>query len=59
MTKRIFATLLFIALHSGFYLLFRGHLQGSAFALALYGCTVLSFVIIRTLFFKNRGRKHE
>lgn len=59
MTKRIFATLLFIALHSGFYLLFRDFLHGSAFSIALYGCTALTFVIIRSLFFKNRGRKHE
>lgn len=46
MIKRFFATLIFVALHIGYYLLFSSFLTGSVMVLSVYGCTVLTFVII-------------
>lgn len=46
MIKRLLATIVFVALHIGYYLLFSSFLTGTAMVLCVYGCTVLTFVII-------------
>lgn len=55
--KRLLATLLFVALHICYYLLFRMFLHGSAFAIAVYSCTVITFVLLDGWLLK-RGVKH-
>lgn len=44
--KRLLATLIFVALHIGYYLLFSSFLTGKAMVLTVYGATVLTFVIL-------------
>lgn len=46
MIKRLLATFIFVALHIAYYLLFSSFLSGKTMVLLVYGCTVLTFVIL-------------
>ena len=63
MFNRILATVLFIVLHVLYYLLFRSFLSGTSFVLAVYGCTLITFVILDGFLLKlkhnKRGVKHD
>lgn len=57
--KRVLATLLFVVLHICYYLLFRTFLHGTSFAVAVYFCTVVTFVILDGFLLKTRGGNRE
>lgn len=63
MINRLIATLLFIVLHVAYYLLFKSFLTGTKFVLAVYACTLVTFVIMDGFLLKfrrkKRGSKHE
>lgn len=55
--KRLLATLIFVALHIGYYLLFRSFLHGTVFAIAVYSCTVITFVLLDGWLLKRGGKR--
>lgn len=57
--KRILATLIFIALHVVYYLIFSLFLEGKIFALVVYGCTVITFVLIDGWLIKGMNRNGQ
>lgn len=58
MLNRIFATIIFVVLHILFYVIFKQFLTGTAFAMAVYGCTLVTFVILDAFLIKlKRGKQ--
>lgn len=58
MFKRLLATLIFVALHIVYYLLFSSFLTGKVMVLLVYACTVLTFVVIDGYLLMGR-KKHD
>lgn len=54
--KRFLATLLFVALHIIYYLVFSSFLTGKVMALTVYGCTVITFVILDGILMRGGKR---
>ena len=63
MLNRIIAIVVFVLCHILYYLVFRSFLSGVPFALAVYGCTLVTFVILDVFLVRlkhsKRGSKHE
>lgn len=55
--KRLLATLIFVITHIVYYLVFSQFLSGKSMAIAVYACTVITFVLLDGLLLAKRGVK--